>query len=297
MINKEQIDKYDDFFKSAIDFFERIGLCEESRVEGVSDDKISEFCVKNDIILPPVLWSYIRYFGYSNPLKNSDYNMALSLANIDEAIKQADLSQEWLGQKNLREFIESNIFRVNYDDEAPEDNDGIYTPEIASLMDINNTLFYLYDPYSRSFKFVDFTQENPIIFSIISYRIITSQFYSFTTTLRDMMFTFVVNFSSFDFAVKNTYNQIYASLPPVKEIDCSGGFECLKIYQTVFKHLSNAKRLELKRLRDIFYVQKDKEEKETGKILLMNEFENEFVIFLKEYKFLDSLKVEETTFS
>lgn len=294
MVNKEQIDKYDDFFKSVSEFLERIGLCEKGKIEGVTDNEICEFCSKNDTILPPVLWAYARRFGYSIPLKNSDYNVSLSLSNIESAIKQADVVKEWLGGKRLKEFIKEERFKVNYDDEVPEDNVGMYTPEISSLMEVNNALFYYYDPYSRSFTFVDSTQENPIVFDILSYKVVTSQFYSFTTTVRDMMFTFMVNFFSCDFIENNIYNQIYASLSPEMEIDCSEGYDCLKMYQTAFKHLSNAKRLELKHLRNIFYVQKDKEEKQTGKILLMNEFENEFVELLKESNFFDSLKMQES---
>lgn len=289
MTKKENINKYDLLFDSGVELASRIGLCKREGIIGATDEEINEFCVKHRINLPLSSWSYARFFGHSSQMIKSDYNIAFSLREFDYALHQASLKKDWLDGMNLREYIKSKNFKVNYDDEIPEDNDGIYTPEINNLMDADNIAFYSYDPFSRSFSFFDTRQENPILYDITAYRVVTSLFLPVTNQFRNSIFMFLVTYAAQDF---NTHLDYHQSTPQSgsktnNKIDYSGGFECIQFYQELFKNNQNTNVAKLKYYRDLFYQLNNSYEEETEQILSITEFENKFINYLHDNDFFD----------
>lgn len=261
------IGKYEAFFSSIPKFFAYLGLCKEEEIKGCGDKEIKAFGDKWNLSISPVLWAYLRYLGNDNPLEGTEYNLAISLLDIDYAMTEASQKKDWLEDRNLMEFIEANDFRVNYDDASPEDNEGIYTPGINSLLNSNDALFFVYHPSSRSFSFFDSKEDNPIVYNVFSYRVITSQFHTLTTTVRDMLFTFMLKGA-------------LSHLPECWAESGQSEFEALGVYKKIFNNLDSKDKLELRRLRDIFYQITDQEEKETEKILSIGDYEAKFVEFL-----------------
>ena len=291
MIDKEKIGKYDTLFESGVRLVDRIGLCKQESIVTATDDEIYEFGVKHGITFPPAVWSYARYFGLCTPMSSSDYNLANSLRDIDYALHQAGLKNDWLGNKNLKEYIADKNFKVNYDDEIPEDNEGIYTPEINTLMNVNDIIFYSYDPFTRSFKFFDSKQENPVVYEITGYKVVTSIFTSFTNKFRNIIFMFLVNFTPEDFTSScgsfNSLKNNKVSLSPNNKDYSSEYFECLSLYKKMFKEHKKINRSKLKYYRDVFYQMNNKLEQEEDRILSIIEFENKFIGFLEENSFFE----------
>lgn len=253
-------------------FYAHLGLCEEGKIKGCTDSEITAFGKKWSLNISPALWAYLRHLGSENPLQGTAYSLAISLQDIDYAMTEANQQKDWLEGKNLIEFIRYNNFRVNYDDASPEDNEGIYTPDINSLINSNDVLFYNYAPFSRSFSFMDSNEENPILYNMFSYRVLTSQFHTLTTTVRDVLFTFLEK-------------HILSNLSERRIDNFQPGFESIDIYKELFKSLNNKEKLELRRLRDIFYQIKDREERETGNILSIGEYEADFIKYLEANNF------------
>lgn len=288
MIDKEKINKYDDLFESSIEFSCRIGLRNRNEIEVLTDEEILQFCNKNGISIPPVVWSYTRFFGKGSRLKNSEYNMSHSTTDYLYANSLANRKLEWLNMMTLKEYLDAKNFEINDNrdevDSLEDDNEGIYTPTIKSLMNIEDIIIYAYDSYTRSFKFYNSKQENPILFQLINYESVSSLFYTLTNTFRNSIFTFISNYASQDFIVGKDSRLFRTSGITHIDIDYSNGFEFIKEYQTLFKD-DNLNRIELKRLRDLFYLMNDQYEEENNIIRSMPEFENKFIEFLKERKF------------
>lgn len=289
MIDKEKINKYDNLFKSSIEFTCRIGLRNRNEIEILTDEEILEFCNKNGISIPPVIWSYTRFLGKGSRVKNSEYNMSYSTADYLYANSLANRKLEWLNMMTLKEYLDVKNFEINDNrdevDSLEDDNEGIYTPTIKSLMNIEDIIIYAYDSYTRSFKFYDSKQENPVLFQLINYESVSSLFYTLTNTFRNSIFTFISNYANQDFIVGKDSRLFRTSGIPHVDIDYSNGFEFIKEYQTLFKD-KNLNRIELKRLRDLFYLMNDQYEEENNVIRSMPEFEDKFIEFLKERKFL-----------
>lgn len=287
MTKKDKINKYDTFFESGAELATRIGLCKRENIIGATDEEINEFCVKHRISLPLCSQSYARFFGHSSQMGESDYNITFSLRDFDYAQHQASLKRDWLEGMNLREYIGTKNFKVNYDDEMPEDNDGIYTPEINTLMDTNNIAFYSYDPFSRSFGFFDTQQEDPILYDITAYRVVTSLFLTVTNSFRNSIFMFLINYAAQDFNLHLDchHSAIQDDSKTNNKIDYSGGFECIKFYQELFKNNQNLNVVQLKYYRDLFYQLNNKFEQETQQVLSVPKFEDKFINFLSENKF------------
>lgn len=273
MTSKELIYKYDALFESGVEVACQIGLCNREEVIGATDEEISEFSIKHGIKLPPAVWSYLRWLGQSSKLNKGEYNIAPSLQDYDYALHQANLKQEWLeGGMNLKEYIYKKNFKVNYDDQMPEDNDGIYTPEIKTLMDIEDVVFCNYDPFIRSFEFFNSRQENPIIYSLTAYTNITTLFSSFADRFRNVLFSILVDFISKDNLRLNG-------------LDSSGELEYIRVYQDMFKGCDELYKVKLKSYRDMFCQMSNNKEKAENRILSISEFENGFINFLSQNSF------------
>lgn len=282
MTNQNIISKYDILFSSSKEFAHRVNLYRREDVEGASDNEIDAFCKHHNIKYPPVLWSYTRYFGKKAIIRGSNNIIGpLSMPDVDYALHQAGLRYEWNGMLNLKELIDKKNFMVNFDYDVPSDNDGIYTPEIKSLMNIDDILIFHYEPFRRSFKFIDSSKENSEIFYLTRYYTLTSLFQSFTNRFRDILFMYIASSAGDDFTELGI---IDGKLVPVGEppvIDYSNDFEFVKKYQELFKN-KNTNRGKVKVLRDQFYILNDKVEKEENRILSFNEFEKKFLDFLEE---------------
>lgn len=281
MTNKNTIDKYNDLFASGMEFTLRTNLCEPEDVEGASDAEITLFCKKRKVSFPAALWSYCRYFGKKAKAKDTDYNYGYSLASFDYALHQANQREEWHNVMNVKELLAHKNFKVNYDEDFPDDNIGLYTPEINSLMDVDNIMVTAYDEYTRSFEFVDASKENPELFYLTQYYILSSTFTTLTNRYREALFTLIINFAQNDFAEMGFVDGKRVPISKAPTIDYSGGFECLKTYQDLFKK-EGLDIVYLKKLREQFYIINDTKEKEENRILSFTEFENNFIDFIKD---------------
>ena len=277
MTSKEKISKYDALFQSGVEIVSRVGLCNRKEVVGATDEEINEFSVKHGITLPASVWSYFRWLGQSSQLNNGDYNVSPSLQDYDYALHQANLKEDWLaGGMNLKEYINTKNFKVNYDDEIPEDNDGIYTPEINSLMDINDIVFCNYDPFTRTFEFFNSRQENPIVYAITAYKNVTTLFSPFTDRFRNVLFMTFVDLIS---EKKSSFSSSLANA------DLSGELEYIKTYKELFQNSNELSRARLKSCREMFCQMNSNHEKEENRVLSISEFENGFINFLSQNNF------------
>lgn len=284
MIDKKTVDKYDVLFESTIEFTCRIGLSKREDIECVTDDEIKAFCKKQQVALPPAIWSYTRFFGNGVGISNSDYTMSHNISNYLTADSLAKRRQEEYGNMNLKDFLADKNFKVNYDEASPDDNEGIYTPKLNSLMNIDDVFFYSYDSFNRSFKFVDSSKENPFVYYLTGYDTVTSYFSPFTDRFRDVLFIFIMNMAPVNFEGTWMFYEKSISITPTASIDYSDGFECIKIYQEIFKDLSVSQRENLKRHRNVFYELNNRIEQKENRVLSFTEFENNFIDFLKKEK-------------
>ena len=285
MKDREVIDKYDILYESCIEFCSRIGLCNKDNVVHVSDEEISLLCKRIDTTLPPALWSYTRFFGNGVSLNNSEYIMTHSILDYEHAYSIANMRiEDECDGMTLKEILNTRSFKVNYDGDSPEDNEGIYTPEIKSLMNIDDIFVYYYDSFNRSFKFVDSSKENPFIYYLVRYEALTSYFSSFTDRCRDLMFMYIVNMAPFDFKGPTMFFEKSIFIAFDEEINYSGGYEWIKTYQDILKKLTASQRETLKRLRGIFYELNNEVEQRENRILSFSEFEGNFIDFLKSEK-------------
>lgn len=281
MTNEKTTDKYDELYASAVEFAFRIHLCNREEVEGATDAEIQQFCNKHNVILPPAMWSYTRHFGRKARIRDTDYNCVHSLTDYQYALDHANRREEWNEMLNLKELLSQKNFKVNYDEDSPEDNEGLYTPEITSLVDVNNVLPFHYDEFTRTFKFLDSSLENPIIYYLTRYYALSSTFTSFTNRYRDVKFMYIVNSAPQGFAEMGLVNGKRVPISPPPVIDYSDGFEYLKVYQELFKK-KDLDRGRLKQLREAFYMINDEIEEKENRILSFTEFENNFIRYITE---------------
>lgn len=280
MTNNKTIDKYDVLYASGIEFALRINLCKPHEIEGASDYEIQNFCLDHNVTIPPSLWSYTRHYGKKVRARESEYNCIQTLSNYKYALHQANLREEWHQMMNLKELLLHKNFKVNYDDDYPDDSIGEYTPEINSLLDINNIFVFDYDGFARRFKFLDSSKENPEIFCLTRYYTLSTTFLSLTNRYRHLLFVNILNAAPFAFAEMGIVNgkRVPVSSPP--KIDYTDGFECLKAYQKIFSTKKMNRQL-LTKQRENFYAINDEIEKKENRILPFTEFENKFIEYLR----------------
>lgn len=280
-MNKNIIDKYDILFSSSIDFTFRVGLYKKQDILGASDNEIKLFCERHNIQkFPAILWSYTRHFGKKANIRYSNRSIAAhTMADFDYAIHQANLKDEWNGNLTLRESLNKSNPLVNYDYNYPIGEEGMYTPPIKSLMNIEDIVFFSYEPFDRSYKFVDGSKENPEIFHLSRSQYVSSLFTSFSNRFRDILFMYIASYAGEDFVEMAIIDGKLSpvGVPPV--IDYSSGLEFIKEYQEIFKRKDLDTR-KIKSLRQQFYQINNEVEKKENRILSFNEFEENFINFL-----------------
>lgn len=281
MTDNHTIDKYNILFASGVEFALRTGLSEKDGIEGASEAEIHLFCKKRKVHFPAALWSYCRYFGKKAQAKATDYNYGYSLATFDYALHQSRQRSEWHDMLDVRELLSKENFKVNYDPDFPDDNIGLYTPEIATLMNVEDIMVSNYDEFTRTFELIDSSKENPELFYLTKYYILTSNFITITNRYREALFTFITNNAQYDFAEMEFVDGKRVPISKPASIDYSDGFECLKVYQDLFKN-ENLDITYLKKLREQFYIINNQIEEKENRILSFTEFENNFISFIQD---------------
>lgn len=279
-MSNNTIDKYDILFSTSRDFIERVKACKKGEIEGYDDSEISKFCDKHNITLSPAMWSANRHFGKKAYTRAYDYLLINSLADMEYAIHEANMQETWNGMKTVKEFLNETNLMVNYDYDDLSENEGMYTPQIKSLMNIEDIVFFNYDPYTRSYKFYDSKKENPEIYYLTRYYTLTSLFAPFTDRFRDILFLFISNYAPYDFAEMGIIDGRRVPVSEAPAIDYSG-YECIKEYIDIFQN-DNIDRSKIRSLRDIFNNIMNNVEKEENRILSFLEYENKFLDFFHD---------------
>lgn len=278
----EKVNKYNSLFDTGLEFICRIGLCQRDTVIGATDKEILKFSEDTGIILPASVWSSARFFGVNSPLANSRFNLMTNLDDLKEYTEFANLREEWLDGMNVKEYLKAKDFKINYDYDNPNDNYGIYTPDLKDMIDVDNAIFFDYDSFTRTLRFIDGKNENPCVYSFNQYRSLTSAFVMFSNVFRHFLFLIILNYAPQQFKGNIFFRDLNINLNNNKELDYSGGYEFINRYQNLFRGLSNTKRIQLDKQRAVFYILNNEIEQKENRIMSCIEFENRFIQFILE---------------
>jgi hypothetical protein len=265
--------KYDVFFEGMINFIQKTGLSDEYENIGANYSEISSFENEYKIKFPLVFKSYLKYFGKKTHIRMTDSVFEMTIPNIAKTIDESN-------KNRVIEIIDKKNFKVNYDDNYPEENEGEYTPPIKDLIDISNITIFYWDQLRSEFNFFDSSKENPEVFFFVEYSHIISKFYTFTTDVRGILFLAISLNANTEF--QNIYCKARRDngRPSPPPVDCSG-IEWLKDYIYLAKNFPK-KFAEIDHFREEYYAINSEMEKRENRILTIDEFEYSFLNYLRE---------------
>lgn len=279
--SKDVIDKYKAIFENAIDIVVYLGFSERSDFIGCSVEELQALEKAHNTIFPPAVSAYLQTMGVVNRIKGYDFDIARTVSNAKAANELAIRHEPWREGMTVKEYLKSKNFRVNFDNNSLEDNVGIYTPNLSEVVDIDKIFIFYFEAYIQTFRFYDASFENPYIYYFSNNDSIVSNFSSITDTYRRNFFGFICRFAPYGFEFKEKGNK----KAPQKLFDkpCEPHRMWMKEYSELLQGADVFKYKTLGDKRNVFYILNQEQEKAENRILTLDEFETNFIAYLKQF--------------
>ncbi|MFK7031185.1 hypothetical protein [Flavobacterium oreochromis] len=276
-------EKYIPFYESVKQFVLDTKLTLVDEVEGLDETVIHQFEKEHQIEFPAALYAFLILFGTKIRVRKTEDYFDMTINDIKEAMSVGI-------NENYKEIIIREKGFLDYD---TGDDDFFYFKDI---IDVNKLIFIT--QYHRWFSlgFIDSRSENPIIYHINEKEYYSTRggvSFTFTSFIRDVLFL-AINWrfdieSITDENIEKSSESEKESLIVIKNLIIDKLPWANFYVENVDIFYSSKCNYRKHRLN--FYKIIEEQEKQTGYIMTVDEFEWAFIDYLKEQGVLN--KIEE----
>lgn len=277
MKSNELIKKYEVLYKSGVETAVFLGLANECDFIGCSDEEILMSEAEDGIDYPASVCAYLQTFGVFCNLQDQDYNIGSKYSQFKITRELLSMKSNWTNSKTIKDYLKEQDFSVNFEELNPIP--GEYTPKLSEIMNLDKINIFMIELSTNIYHFYDSSTDNPEIFYYILNKGVVSNFVSVTDTYRRSIFHFLCKYAPYGYKYQNQINR--DTPKALFDTPCPPEKEWLRFYSEWFQDSTFQKNNELNRLRDAYYMINQKQEKNENRILTLDEFETNFIQFLK----------------